>query len=178
MTSLLHVFYQFWHADYKYDIFKMKKNGYYDFWTVWKGPSAPTMRPAHQQKQYGGFYFQHTNALSAHQHIFSAPTAQWIVPISISHSSVFSAPVFCQRHQYFFIDTSASNSRAPTHFQRTNSTMNNSYLYLSLKCFQRTSVLPAAPAFFPSTPVLQIPAHQRTFSAPTHFQRTNIQYNE
>ena len=24
-TSLLHVFYQFWHAEYEYDTFKMKK---------------------------------------------------------------------------------------------------------------------------------------------------------
>ena len=123
-TSLLHVFfYQFWHADYEYDIFKMEENGYYDFWIVRKGPSAPTMRPAHQQTQYGGFYFQHTNAFSAHQHIFSAPTAQWIAPISISNSSVFSAPTFCQQHQYFFIDTSASNYRAPTHFHQLISSL-------------------------------------------------------
>ena len=50
-TSLLHVFYQFWHADYEYDIFKIKKNGNYDFWIVKKGPSAPAMRPAHRHKK-------------------------------------------------------------------------------------------------------------------------------
>ena len=63
---------------------------------------------------------------------------------------------------------------APTHFQRTNSTMNSSYLYLSLKCFQRTSVLPAAPVFFHRHQCFKFPrtntlsAHQHIFSAPTY----------
>ena len=43
--------------------------------------------------------------------------------------------------------------------------------------FPRTGVLPATPVFISSTPVLQIPAHQRIFSAPTHFQRTNSKMN-